>query len=45
MLRYVNTKTNNTRPMVSDGKATDKLKDLWAYGHVPHNFKPGRIPK
>lgn len=45
MLRYILAKTSNTRPFVTDGKATDKLKDLWSYGHIPNNFKPGRILK
>lgn len=43
MLRYVGSKIGNTRSLVVNGEASDKLKDLWAYGHIPHNYKPGKF--
>jgi hypothetical protein len=45
MLKYIDQKVKNKSPYVSDGKPTEKLKNLWAFGHVPGNLRPGKTLK
>lgn len=45
ILSYIDGKLRVTGPLVDDGEPTERLKNLWAWGHVPRNMKPKRIKK
>lgn len=40
MLRYVEKKRGQRIALVGKDGATEQLKDLWAWGHIPRNLRP-----
>ena len=39
-LKYIQTFRSKDMPLKRDGKPTDTLKNLWAWGHIPRGIKP-----
>ena len=43
ILGYIDQKLKLNGPLMDKGKPTEKLKNLWAWGHVPRGLRPKNL--